>query len=272
MGDSNRRPARHGGSAFLVSQCSIPATMPASNQHYGAGSLMVSAVQIENSLKALGNADHAADAQRFFKTGVGEYGEGDQFLGIRVPVLRQQVKQYRGLPLEEALLLLHSPLHEVRLFALLLLVEQFQRGTAQHQADIHALYLANTQYINNWDLVDTSAPYIMGIYLHGRDKQVLYTLAVSSSLWERRIAMIATFFFIRQHQFGDALAIAKLLLADREDLIHKAVGWMLREIGKRDRAVETTFLQAHYRIMPRTMLRYAIEHFSPEERQRYLQK
>lgn len=233
---------------------------------------MVSAVQIENSLKALGNADHAAHAQRFFKTGVGEYGEGDQFLGIRVPVLRQQVRQYRGLPLEESLLLLHSPLHEVRLFALLLLVEQFQRGTAQHQADIHALYLANTRYINNWDLVDTSAPYIMGIYLHGRDKQVLYALVASSSLWERRIAMIATFFFIRQHQFGDALAIAKLLLADREYLIHKAVGWMLREIGKRDRAVETTFLQAHYRIMPRTMLRYAIEHFSPEERRRYLQK
>ena len=233
---------------------------------------MVSAVQIENSLRALGNADNAAHAQRFFKTGAGEYGEGDQFLGIRVPVLRQQMKQYRGLPLEESLLLLRSPLHEVRLFALLLLVGQFQRGTPQHQADIHALYLANTQYINNWDLVDTSAPYIMGIYLHGRDKQVLYALVASSSLWERRIAMIATFFFIRQNQFVDALAIAKLLLADKEDLIHKAVGWMLREIGKRDRAVETAFLQGHHRVMPRTMLRYAIEHFSREERQRYLQK
>lgn len=233
---------------------------------------MVTASQIEQALQALGNPEIAAHSRRFFKTGPGEYGEGDQFLGIRVPVLRQQVKQYRGLPLAEAGLLLASPFHEVRLLALFLLVDQFQRGTEQQQAEIYALYLANRRYVNNWDLVDSSAPYIMGMYLHGRDKQILYTLVASGDLWERRIAMIASFYFIRQGQFDDALALARLLLADREDLIHKAVGWMLREIGKRDRAAEESFLQAHCRVMPRTMLRYAIEHFSKEERQAYLQK
>lgn len=233
---------------------------------------MVTASQIEKTLQALGNPEIAAHSRRFFKTGLGEYGEGDRFLGIRVPVLRQQAKQYRGLPLAEAGLLLASPFHEVRLLALFLLVDLFLRGTEQQQAEIYALYLAKRRYVNNWDLVDSSAPYIMGMYLHGRDKQVLYTLAASSDLWERRIAIMATFFFIRQGQFGDALALSRLLLADKEDLIHKAVGWMLREVGKRDRAAEEAFLEAHCRIMPRTMLRYAIEHFSPEERRQYLQK
>lgn len=233
---------------------------------------MLTASQIEKALQALGNSGIADHSRRFFKTGPGEYGEGDQFLGIRVPVLRQQVKQYRGLPLEEAGLLLASPFHEARLLALFLLVDQFLRGTPSQQAEVYALYLANRRYVNNWDLVDSSAPYIMGMYLHERGKQVLYTLAASNDLWERRMAMMATFFFIRQGQFGDALALARLLLTDREDLIHKAVGWMLREIGKRDRALEEAFLQEHYRVMPRTMLRYAIEHFSKEERQAYLRK
>lgn len=233
---------------------------------------MVTASQIEQALQALGNPEIAAHSRRFFKAGRGEYGEGDQFLGIRVPVLRQQVKQYRGLSQAETGLLLASPLHEVRLLALFLLVDQFLRGTEQQQAEIYTLYLANRRYVNNWDLVDSSAPYIMGMHLHGRDKQILYTLVASGDLWERRIAMMATFYFIRQGQFGDALALARLLLADQEGLIHKAVGWMLREIGKRDRALEEAFLQEHYRVMPRTMLRYAIEHFSQAERQEYLLK
>lgn len=233
---------------------------------------MVTASQIEQALQALGNPEIAANSRRFFKTGPGEYGEGDQFLGVRVPVLRQQVRQYRGLSQAETGLLLASPFHEVRLLALFLLVDQFLRGTSLQQTEIYTLYLANRRYVNNWDLVDSSAPYIMGMHLHGRDKQVLYTLVAFGDLWERRIAMMATFYFIRQGQFGDALALARLLLADQEDLIHKAVGWMLREIGKRDRALEEAFLQEHYRVMPRTMLRYAIEHFSQAERQKYLLK
>ena len=226
---------------------------------------------LSTSLRALADADIAEHSQRFFKTGKGEYGEGDQFLGIRVPVLRQQAKQFKSLQHKEILASLHSPWHEERLCALLILVLQFQRGDTTKQSEIYRLYLDNTHYINNWDLVDTSSHPIIGGYLLNRDRTPLYQLAVSDLLWERRIAMMACYHFIKRDDFSDALAIAEQLLADEHDLIHKVTGWMLREIGKRDEATEKTFLSKHYKIMPRTMLRYAIEKFPKAERQAYLQ-
>lgn len=230
----------------------------------------LTAEAVHEKLLSLANPEIAEHSQRFFKTGVGEYGEGDQFLGIRVPVLRKQVTQYQQLPDAEVIRLLHSPFHEERLFALLVWVKQFQKAPEEDQAHLYNLYLHHTQYINNWDLVDSSAYQIVGVFLEGKDRQPIYSLAQSQSLWERRIAMIATFQWIRNHDFEDALALAKLLLQDPEDLIHKAVGWMLREIGKRDLEIEKSFLKVHYQDMPRTMLRYAIEKFPKPERQGYL--
>ncbi|MGD8910163.1 MAG: DNA alkylation repair protein [Chromatiales bacterium] len=225
---------------------------------------------VVSRLRQLGDAQIAAHSQRFFKTGPGEYGEGDRFLGIRVPVLRTELKRYLDLPLHEILKLLRSPYHEARLSALLMLVERFKRGGDSSQEAIYRHYLEHTPYINNWDLVDSSAPQIVGAYLQERDKDVLYRLVASESLWERRIAVMASFHFIRQCSYADALALCEALLDDSEDLIHKATGWMLREIGKRDGAVERKFLKRHYHNMPRTMLRYAIEKFPQSERQRYL--
>lgn len=230
----------------------------------------LTAKAVHQQLLSLANPEIAKHSQRFFKTGAGEYGEGDQFLGIRVPVLRQQVTRYQKLPNDEVIRLLQSPFHEERLFALLVWVKQFQKAPEEEQAHLYELYLRLTQFINNWDLVDSSAYQIVGAFLEGKDRQPIYPLAQSPSLWERRIAMMATFQWIRNHDFEDALAIAKLLLHDNEDLIHKAVGWMLREIGKRDLETEKAFLKAHYQEMPRTMLRYAIEKFPKSERQRYL--
>ena len=230
----------------------------------------MTAKQIRTTLKELGDPTIAAHSQRFFKTGKGDYGEGDQFLGIRVPVLRDQVKHYQSTPLLEVEKLLKSSFHEERLFALLLLVRKFSKGDNKEKTAIYHLYLSNTEYINNWDLVDSSAYQIVGVYLETKDRQILYQLAQSQNLWERRIAIMATFQFIRNQQFEDTLRLSELLLTDTEDLIHKAVGWMLREVGKRDVAIEKTFLQQHYKTMPRTMLRYAIEKFSKQERQQYL--
>lgn len=228
------------------------------------------AKDIIETLKNLGEPAIAEHLRRFFKTGKGEYGEGDQFLGIRVPVIRQQVKLFRDIGLDETLILLRSPLHEIRLFALLMLVQKFSKGHETTRRAIYKAYLDNTRYINNWDLVDSSASQIVGGWLRDRNRQPLYKLAKSKNLWERRIAMLATFDFIRNHEFGDALAIAELLLQAPEDLMHKAVGWMLREIGNRDIQAERAFLKRHYKNMPRTMLRYAIEKFPEKERQRYL--
>jgi len=230
----------------------------------------VSVGKIQKALRALGNPEYAVHSQRFFKTGKGEYGEGDRFLGIRVPVIRQQVRSYRGLPNEQTLKLLRSRWHEERLFALLLLVDSFNRGDNNDQREIYRLYLANTQYINNWDLVDLSAHHIVGGWLADKSRRPLYTLAASTSLWERRIAVIATFFMIKRDDFEDALEIARRLQHDDHDLIHKAVGWMLREIGKRDIAAEKTFLDAHAATIPRTMLRYAIERLPDVERRKYM--
>ncbi len=231
----------------------------------------MTAKQIRNLLKDLADPGIAAHSQRFFKTGKGEYGEGDRFLGIRVPVLRKRVRKFQNLALKEARRLLKSEFHEERLFALLLLVHQFNKGDEAEKKAIYKLYLDHTGYINNWDLVDSSAHHIVGNYLEDKDRKILYKLSKSSRLWERRIAIMATFYFIKKNQFDDALAISELLIDDKEDLIHKAVGWMLREIGNRDLAIEKAFLEIHYQKMPRTMLRYAIEKFPDRDRKKYLQ-
>ena len=229
---------------------------------------MTTAEKITEQLKILGNKTAAVHAQRFFKTGPGQYGEGDLFLGINVPVLRKLAKEHCDIALDNAVELLQSPLHEIRLLALLVMLLQYKRGT--DQTAIYRAYLANTHWINNWDLVDVTAEHIIGAHLFERNRQPLYKLARSKSLWERRIAIIATFYFIRRNQFDDTLAIAGLLMNDKEDLMHKAVGWMLREVGKRDLKTEEDFLIPRYNQMPRTMLRYAIERFPETKRLAYL--
>jgi 3-methyladenine DNA glycosylase AlkD len=228
----------------------------------------VTAVQRE--LRRLGNPVRAQVSQWFFKTGPGEYGEGDRFIGLTVPQVRKLAKKYRQLSLRETKLLLRSPIHEERLLALLILVGAFITADDAGRLRIYKTYLQSARSINNWDLVDSSAAQIVGAFLHDRSKQPLRVLARSDSLWERRIAIIATFDFIHRGEFKPTLAIARQLLRDREDLIHKAVGWMLREVGKRDRLTLEKFLQTHYRQMPRTMLRYAIERFPEHLRQCYL--
>jgi 3-methyladenine DNA glycosylase AlkD len=232
----------------------------------------IDADAIRARLRPLGNPRIAEHSQRFFKTAVGEYGHGDRFLGIRVPVLRQVAREFRGAPLAAALELLRSPLHEERLVALFLLVEQYRRATVAQRERIFRRYLAHVpKYVNNWDLVDSSAHLIVGAHLETRgDRGVLYELARSPHLWCRRVAIMATFWFIRRGSFDDTLSIAELLLGDDEDLIHKAAGWMLREVGNRDRAAADRFLRRHCRRMPRTMLRYAIEKLPPERRRAYL--
>jgi 3-methyladenine DNA glycosylase AlkD len=221
-------------------------------------------------LRQLADDEAAKGLQRFFKTGPGQYGEGDIFLGIKVPPLRQLARHYQALSLAETGKLLASPFHEARLLALLLLVRGFTRGDEEARKAIYRLYLAKTAHVNNWDLVDCSAAPIVGGYLADRSRKPLHVLARSVSLWERRIAIVATLHFIRRGDFTDTLKVAGLLLADTEDLLHKAVGWMLREVGKRDTATLEGFLAGHYRQMPRTMLRYAIERLPEPRRRQYL--
>ncbi len=221
-------------------------------------------------MRDLADPKQAEVARRYFKTGPGEYGEGDQFLGIRVPVTRKVAAEHRDLPLSDVAVLLASSWHEERLLALLIMVRQYSRGDVAQRETLFRLYLRHTKHINNWDLVDTSAEFIIGPHLPPKERVRLTSLARSHSVWERRIAVLATRHYIKQGEFDDTLCIARLLLKDDHDLIHKAVGWMLREIGDRDRAVEETFLQQHVRTMPRTMLRYAIEKFPERLRQSYL--
>lgn len=222
------------------------------------------------ALRALADPEKAKQAQRYFKCAPGEYGEGDIFLGIRVPEVRKLAKKFSLLPLPEVIELLHSQCHEARLLALFILVDRFKKSDETTRQEIYDLYLANTAHINNWDLVDTSAGQIVGAYLYARERSILYTLAQSDSLWERRIAVMATFYFIKRDDFTDTFALGEILLGDSHDLIHKAVGWMLREVGNRDRSAEEAFLKKHYQKMPRTMLRYAIEKFPEDLRQAYL--
>ncbi len=228
------------------------------------------AQDIQRRLKRFGNPEHAAISQRFFKTGPGEYGEGDIFIGIRVPVLRRLVKEFKDLPASEVASLLRTPIHDERLLAILLFVRIFKNGDDDVKKDIYDLYLKSTEFINNWDLVDASAEHIVGAFLMEKNKRPLYRLAQSKELWERRISIMATFHFVKHHEFSETIKICSMLLSDRHDLIHKATGWMLREIGKRDLKIEEKYLKAHYKKMPRTMLRYAIEKFPEEKRQRYL--
>jgi 3-methyladenine DNA glycosylase AlkD len=205
---------------------------------------------VQSRLRSLADPRQAAVLARFFKTGPGEYGEGDLFLGIKVPTQRKVAGEFYDLPMAEALQLLHSEYHEERLTALLILVRQFAKADTKQRRDIFKLYLANTEQINNWDLVDLSAPQIVGDFLEDKSRKPLYRLAKSKSLWERRISILATFAFIRCEDFADTLKIAESLLADQEDLIHKAVGWMLREVGKRNQQTEEVFLKKHYHKCP----------------------
>jgi 3-methyladenine DNA glycosylase AlkD len=230
----------------------------------------VSRAAVRRDLKAAANPARAALLQRFFKTGRGEYAEGDRFLGLTVPQVRTIAATHQSLPLPDIEALLHSPWHEERLLALVMLVRRYERGTAAQRHAIYRLYRRNTARINNWDLVDCSAGSIVGAHLAGRDRRVLERLARSPLLWERRIAIISTFFYIRRGELEPTLRIAQLLLDDEHDLIHKAVGWMLREVGKQDRAALQRFLDVHAHRMPRTMLRYAIERFPEAVRRRYL--
>lgn len=236
---------------------------------------MSTSAQIIEELRRIGTPEKAARLSRFFKTGKGEYGEGDRFLGIPVPETRRVAKAHWDAPFEELHALLESPWHEARLCALLILVERFKRkGTSEKErADIHGFYLRHARRCNNWDLVDLSCPTVVGGYLLAQsDRSCLYRLAASGNLWEQRIAMVSTYALISNHQFADALNLAKQLMGHKHDLMHKAVGWMLREIGKRDRPTLTAFLEEYAARLPRTALRYAIEHYPEEERQRYMRK
>lgn len=226
--------------------------------------------KVQKSLKALASEERRLSNLRFFKTGKGEYGEGDQFLGVAVPEIRLVAKQFCDLVEKELLRLLASPIHEERTTALFIMILQFEKGDESNRKHIFETYVKHRQHVNNWDLVDLSAPKIVGAYLIDKKKNILYTWARSKNLWQKRIAIVATYSFIKAEQFDDTLALAEELLHDSQDLIHKAVGWMLRELGKRDTKVLEAFLQRHYRKMPRTMLRYAIERLSKTKRAYYL--
>ncbi|MBD3172360.1 DNA alkylation repair protein [Candidatus Bathyarchaeota archaeon] len=229
-------------------------------------------IPVKKDLKQAADPIHAEKLQSFFKTGVGEYGEGDVFLGVRVPQQRKIAKKHRNIPLEDAVGLLHSKIHEHRLTSLFILTDQFNKAENKKKEEIVRIYLENTQYINNWDLVDSSAHKILGVWLLDKPRDILYYLAKSDCLWERRISIISTFAFIRHDEYSDAVALARMLLNDDHDLIHKASGWVLREVGKKDVEILTGFLDEYRLEMPRTMLRYAIEKLPDDQRKYYLTK
>jgi len=224
--------------------------------------------QIIADFRKQADPEHASRLQGFFKTGKGEYGEGDVFLGLRVPDQRKIAKKYRELPIPDVLRLIQSGIHEHRLTSMFILTHQFNKGNEETRKRIVDLYLANTSYVNNWDIVDSSAHKILGAWLIDKPRDVLYTLAESESLWEKRISIISTFAFINKGDFEDALALAEKLVSDEHDLIHKASGWVIREVGKKDQQALEGFLLRHYKTMPRTMLRYAIERL-PEDRRKF---
>jgi 3-methyladenine DNA glycosylase AlkD len=226
---------------------------------------------IRRELKSMADPNKAAIMQRFFKSGPGQYGEGDIFIGVMVLQSRRVAKKFCQLPLGEVRTLLHSHIHEERLVALLILAWSYSSVSSSREKEeqIVKFYLDNIKQVNNWDLVDLSAPNILGAHLVDRERSLLYMLAGSENVWERRIAIVATHHFIRNGDFSDTLKIAEMLLQDRHDLIHKAVGWMLREVGKRDAAAQEAFLEKHWSVMPRMMLRYAIERLPESKRRRY---
>jgi 3-methyladenine DNA glycosylase AlkD len=232
---------------------------------------MLLAADVRRELRKHADPVRAKGSAGFFKTAPGQYGAGDEFLGVPVGVQRTIAKRHTSLSLAQVRVLLRSKVHEERLTALLVLVAQYEKGSPAEKEERAAFYLANAKLVNNWDLVDTSARPILGVHLLGRDRSILRTLARSKNLWERRIAIIATYAFIMKGESEDTFALAELLLEDEQDLLHKAVGWMLREVGKRvDAAALRAFLEAHATRMPRTMLRYAIEHFPEKERRAWL--
>ncbi len=226
--------------------------------------------KLKFDLRKYSDKKKAEILQRFFKTGPGEYAEGDIFLGITVPMLRILSKRYQSLAFNETLQLLKSQIHEERLLSLLILILKYRKVGLSDKRKIYKAYLNHSKYVNNWDLVDVSAKHIIGDFLKDKDRTPIYKLARSDSLWERRIAILSTFHFIENNDFQDTLKIAEILISDPHDLIHKAVGWMLREVGKRDRDSEERFLKKYYTAMPRTMLRYAVERFPESKRQAYL--
>ncbi|MBN1778632.1 MAG: DNA alkylation repair protein [Candidatus Buchananbacteria bacterium] len=226
--------------------------------------------EIKKEFNRLANKSQAVILQRFFKTAKGQYGYGDIFLGIKVPAQRQLAKKFFDLKLSEIQQLLNSQIHEHRLTALFILIGQYKKSDQKNKQKIFNLYLKDTKKINNWDLVDLSAPNIVGDFLLDKPRNILYQLAKSKNLWEKRIAILSTFAFIRNHEFEDTFKISEILLQDEHDLIHKAVGWMLREVGNRDQNIEEQFLRKYYKEMPRTMLRYAIEKFVENKRKKYL--
>lgn len=233
---------------------------------------MSNAAQLDKHMKSLKNPAKAKVLAGFFKTAPGQYGHGDQFLGITVPQSRIIAKTYAHLPVAELNILIQSPWHEIRVVALFIAVAQFKKATAQDQERLVRFYLNNTKFINNWDLVDLSAYHVLGPWAHTQETTLLRKLARSNHLWEKRMAIVATFHFIRLGNAKETFIIADMLMQDPHDLMHKSIGWMLREVGKRvDRPTLEQYLQSRYKKMPRTMLRYAIEHFPQEHRQRYLQ-
>ncbi len=226
--------------------------------------------KLKNSLKTLAEPKRAEVLLRFFQTQKGGYGEGDKFLGVTVPNQRRVAKKFDTLTSPDLKKLLQSSIHEHRLTSLFIMIHQFERGNHKQKKQLIDLYKKNLRYVNNWDLVDSSAPYLLGNFLRTRSKNILYQYARSPNLWRRRVGILSTFGFIKQGEYKDALAIAIILLNDEHDLIHKAVGWMLREIGKRDKEELVAFLDKHYDTMPRTMLRYAIEKLNQKERAHYM--
>jgi 3-methyladenine DNA glycosylase AlkD len=229
---------------------------------------------ILNELFSVANPEKAKFLQGFFKTGKGQYAENDVFLGIVTPQVRDIVKNNKGIPLSEVQKLLDSEFHEARLAGLLFLVQQFKKSKKEEERkEIFDFYLKNARRANNWDLVDVTCKDVIGGYLLDKgDRDILYQLAESDNLWEQRIAIVSTWMFIKHKDYTETLAISEKLLNHKHDLMHKAVGWMLREVGKKEKETLVDFLEIHYKNMPRTSLRYAIEHFSPEERERFMKK
>ena|ERR1035437_6911523 len=236
------------------------------------GTRYMSVEDLQKQLRLFADVEKATLLQRFFKTGKGEYGEGDIFLGVMVPYTRKVAKKFTDLTLPEIKELLYSKIHEERLCAFILLEEKYRKADEAGRKKVFDFYIKNAKQANSWDLVDLFAPKIAGDYLMNKDKSILYKFAVSKNLWEKRISILSTFWFIKYNKFKDSFKIAEILMNDKHDLMHKAVGWMLREIGKRNLAKEEKFLRKYYKNMPRTMLRYAIEKFPEDKRKQYLGK
>jgi len=250
-------------------KCAEPSTGPPSRPSVRASA---QAADVQNELRALADSGQASHLTRFFKTGPGEYGEGDRFLGIRVPEQRKIAKKHRDLPLEEVAVLVRSEFHEERLTGLLILTYRYPKSTPTQKETLFNFYVAHVPWINNWDLVDVTAPNIVGAWLQDRPRDQLYEWARSQNIWERRLAILSTLHFIRKNDFEDTMQLARMLLSDAHDLIHKAVGWMLRETGKRSQDILELFLDEYCERMPRTMLRYAVERLPEPQRKGYMNR